>query len=389
MLVLIGFMLTVFLVMIVFAVDVSYMQLTRSELRAAADAAAKAGVENLRRTQSETSARDAAINIASHNTIGGKAFHITGDNVEFGQVVLQTDGSWAFQKGVDPYRAMRISATLGKDSPSGPVNLFFAGMFGHSTFSPSIKAVAAQFDQDIVLALDRSHSMTFDLSGVDWKYPPGIPGYPLGIAVPPHPTLSRWAALMKAVDQFDEILSQANMQPRVGMVTWSSEITKSSHEYTLTKKTSPVTARDLELTDILANGGSNSGPGKGTKKGLKKKIDPRALDVMLGATNMSAGLTEALRMILADKTKPLAKKSIVLMTDGLWNQGVDPVGVARTAKSNGVIVHTVTFLPGAEQTAMIEIATITGGRHYFAKNAAELEAAFKELAFMMPVMLTE
>lgn len=389
MLVLIAFMLTVFLVMIVFAVDVSYMQLTRSELRAAADAAAKAGVENLRRTQSETFARDAAINIASLNSIAGKPFYITGDNIEFGQVALQGDGSWNFQPRVQPFRAMRVSAKLDKGSATGPVNLFFAGMFGHSTFSPSIVAVAAQFDQDIVLALDRSHSMTFDLSGVDWKYPPGIPAYPLGMTLAPHPTLSRWAALMKAVDLFDEILSHANMQPRVGMVTWSSEITKNSYEYTLTKATSAVTARDLELTDPAANGGSNSGPGKGQKKGLLKKISPRALNVMLGATNMASGLTEALNMILADKSKPLAKKSIVLMTDGLWNHGTDPVEVAKTAKANAVIVHTVTFLPGAEQAAMTQIATITGGRHFYAKNAAELEAAFRELAFMMPVMLTE
>ncbi len=387
MLVLIGFLLTVSLVMIVFAVDVSYMQLTRSELRAAADAAAKAGVENLRRTQSETFAADAAIHVGSLNTVGGKPLYLTGDNLEFGQVALQKDGSWAFTPGVDPPQAMRVSASLTKGSASGPVHLFFGGMFGHSTFSPSITAVASQFDQDIVLALDRSHSMTFDLSGVDWKYPPGIPGYPLGITCPPHPTLSRWAALMKAVDQFDDILSNANLQPRVGMVTWSSEVTKNSLEYQLTKVTSAVTSRDLELTDLVANG--SSGKVKRKKKGLKKKIEPRALNVMLGATNMAAGFSESLSMLLADKSRPLARKSIVLLTDGLWNEGQNPIEVAKQAKANGVIVHAITFLPGADQATMIQIANLTGGRHYYAQNAAELEDAFRDLAFAMPVLLTE
>ena len=62
---------------------------------------------------------------------------------------------------------------------------------------------------------------------------------------------------------------------------------------------------------------------------------------------------------------------------------------SRTFPGVDSLVHTVTFLPGAQQTAMVEIATITGGRHYYAQNAAELEAAFRELAFMMPVLLTE
>ncbi|AMV21800.1 vWA domain-containing protein [Planctomyces sp. SH-PL14] len=386
MLVLIGMLLVLFLAMVVFAVDVSYMQLTRTELRAAADAAAKAGVECLRRTQSADKAALAAIGLAQYNKIGGKPLVLTRNDLEFGQVAL-LNGEWSFTPGAEPFRAMRVNASLSKESSSGPVHLLFGGLLGRSTFTPRMSAVAAQFDQDIILALDRSHSMTFDLSGVDWKYPPGIPAYPVGMTLPPHATLSRWAALMKAVDAFDDIIGQANLQPRVGIVTWSSEVTKNSVEYLLTKVTSPVIARDLEVTDAIVNG-DKKGKGK-KKKGLKKKIASRATSPMLGATNMSAGLNEALRMLEQDTSKPLAKKTIVLMTDGLWNQGSDPVEVARAAKSRGVVVHTITFLPGAEQDAMEQIATITGGRHYFAQNAAELEAAFRELAFAMPVLLTQ
>lgn len=385
MLVLIGVLLVIFLAMVVFAVDVSYMQLTRTELRAAADAAAKAGVECLRRTQSADKAALAAISLAQYNRIGGKPLLLARNDLEFGQVVL-SGGEWTFTPGLQPFRALRVNASLSEGSASGPVHLFFGGLLGRTTFTPRMSAVAAQFDQDIILALDRSHSMAFDLSGVDWKYPPGIPGYPVGMTLPPHATLSRWAALMKAVDAFDEIIGRANLQPRVGIVTWSSEITRNSVEYLLTKVTSAVTARDLELTDTVINGLLN---GNGKKKGLKKKIEARASNVMLGATNMSAGLTEALRMLEQDTSKPLAKKTIVLMTDGLWNQGSDPVEVARTAKGREIVIHTITFLPGAQQNEMVEIATITGGRHYFAQNAAELEAAFRDLAYAMPVLLTQ
>ena len=47
MLVLVAITLVIFIVALVFSIDVAYMQLVRSQLRAAADAAAKAGAQML------------------------------------------------------------------------------------------------------------------------------------------------------------------------------------------------------------------------------------------------------------------------------------------------------------------------------------------------------
>jgi len=376
MLVLIGMMLIVFLVMVVFAVDVSYMQLTRSELRAASDAAAKAGAEALRRTQDPTKAVSAAMAYGGYNQIGGKPLRLEYNDVELGQTVLMPDGSWDFVEGLKPARAVRINASLDKNSASGPVNLFFGGLFGHSTFSPKLTSVAAQFDQDVVLCLDRSHSMCFDLSGVDWVYPRGtLLPYPLSITLPPNPVGSRWAALNTAVNKYVSIVSRVNLPPRVAVVTWASDIDKNSLEYQLTRILSGAVLRELGLS-LNVNL-------------VLPILSGKFLLPMLGATNMSAGLTEALKVLEEDKTRPLARKAIILMTDGLWNQGTDPVTLANTAKARGIVIHTVTFLPGADQTTMIKIANLTGGRHYFAVNAAELEAAFTDLAYSMPVLLTE
>lgn len=376
MLVLIGLMLVIFLVMIVFAVDVSYMQLTRSELRAASDAAAKAGAEALRRTQDPTKAVSAAMTYAGYNQIGGKPLRLEYNDVQLGQTVLMSDGSWNFVEGMKPPRAVRVNASLDKNSASGPVHLFFGGLFGHSTFSPKMTAVASQFDQDVVLCLDRSHSMCFDLSGVDWVYPKGtLLPYPLTLTLPPNPVGSRWAALNTAVNKYVSIVSKVNLPPRVAVVTWASDVDKSSYEYQLTKTLSSAVLRELGLTLNI-----NLVP---------PILSAKFLSVMLGATNMSAGLTEAIKVLEQDTTRPLAKKTIILMTDGLWNQGVDPLTVATTAKNKGIVIHTVTFLPGADQATMIKIANLTGGRHYYAVNAAELEAAFTDLAYSMPVLLTE
>src|SRR5687768_16936629 len=87
------------LAMVMFGVDVANMQLVRAELRAASDAAAKAGAEALLRTQSKTEAVKAAMAFAELNNVGGKSFKIASNDVVIGTSSYQTDGSWAFSAG--------------------------------------------------------------------------------------------------------------------------------------------------------------------------------------------------------------------------------------------------------------------------------------------------
>ncbi len=44
---------------------------------------------------------------------------------------------------------------------------------------------------------------------------------------------------------------------------------------------------------------------------------------------------------------------------------------------------------GADQSQMQNVATATSGNHYHAPDAAALEAAFREIALTLPVVLTE
>src|SRR5687767_13495180 len=61
MLVLIAITLIIFVIALVFSIDVAYMQLVRSQLRAAADAAARAGAQTLSTAQDENAAVKKAI----------------------------------------------------------------------------------------------------------------------------------------------------------------------------------------------------------------------------------------------------------------------------------------------------------------------------------------
>ncbi|MCA9079876.1 MAG: VWA domain-containing protein [Planctomycetaceae bacterium] len=373
MLVLASVAIVMLLAMAAVSVDVSFMQLTRTELRVAADAASKAGVEALQRTQDPNAAIQAAIDMAALNTVAGRPLILTANDIELGSARLQTDGSWAFEANATPLNSLRVTATMSNDNANGAVPLFLAGLFGTDSFTPTKVSTASNMQQDIYLVIDRSHSMCFDLSGVDWQYPPGTKMTPHPIVNPPHPVHSRWGVLVKSVKRYLDIAQQSSPKPRVGLITWGSQIGTNTAEYYYTHQTEVAVRRDQVFTTQYGN--------------IRSQISGRSEKVMLGGTHMSAGMYEAFNAL--DDANPLARKIMILMTDGQWNVGENPVDVAAIAKQRGIIIHTITFLPGAEQTAMEQVAQLTGGQHYHAEDAAELEAIFEELAMTMPVVLID
>lgn len=125
MLVLVAVVIVALLAMTMFTVDVAYMQLVRTELRAATDASAKAGMEALRRTQDTEAAIDAAIATAAANKVGGRSLTLTADQIEFGLAFRNVDNSVSFNAGQLPYTAVRVNSAMTESSAAGPVPLFF------------------------------------------------------------------------------------------------------------------------------------------------------------------------------------------------------------------------------------------------------------------------
>jgi len=365
--------LLVLLATTILSVDTAYIQLTRTELRVATDAAAKAAAEALMRTQDTAQAVAAAKSMASLNKVAGKPLQIATSDVVFGNTTQSRTGEWAFQGNVAPYNSVQVMSSLQDSNANGSVNLFFAGMIGKGKFQPTEKAVATVYRQDVLLCIDRSHSMCFDLSGVNWVYPSGRP-WTTELKNPPHALKSRWASLRRAVDDYLGIVDDIQPPPRVGLVTWASEITTSTTEYAYTGKTSKKTLRDAVLSsDYTA---------------VRDAMGKKSVNVMLGGTEMSAGIDEAIA-VLKSSDRPLSKKIIVLMTDGQWNLGRSPVLCAQEARDANIVIHTISFLPGAVQNDLVTVADTTGGRHYHADNEAELRDAFSELAKSLPVILTK
>lgn len=374
-LVLVAIFLVVLIGMAAFSIDLAYIELVKTQLKAATDAAAKAGTSALVQGLSDADAQAAAINIAAANTVAGKPLKITVSDITIGQSVQQADGTWQFVAGLKPSQAVQVTSVLSSSNANGSVPLFFAPLLGTSSYSTSLTSVASSYACEVCLVVDRSHSMTYDLSGVNQQFPLPIGSdWIAGMKSPPI-TGSRWLALESAMSSFCGILQVASAPPRVALVTWASDIGTSSIEYSLTGQTSVGVSLDLGLTNDTA--------------ALYSAIHNRSNNVMLGATNMGAGIDEGITVLTASNVRPYAKRVMVLMTDGLWNRGNDPVNSATVAAGQDITIHCICFLKNADQTTCQEIASITGGKFYYASDAASLTAAFNDLAYSLPVVLTK
>lgn len=113
-------------------------------------------------------------------------------------------------------------------------------------------------------------------------------------------------------------------------------------------------------------------------------------------TAIGDGLLESLKAIPKDPSgKPLGPSTVVLLSDGRTNSGIDPLEVTPFAKDMGVVVHTIGLgrrsnpsdpdqLWGGywmqfDEETLRAIAESTGGRYYAAESAEALRQAYRSL----------
>ncbi|MCA9060613.1 MAG: VWA domain-containing protein [Planctomycetaceae bacterium] len=385
--ILIASMLIVFVIAAALTIDLAYMQLIRTELRAATDAAAKAGAEALVRTQNEDEAVAAAVRYARMNRVAGKPFQIRPADVSIGRVTVTNSGSYRFTEHAVPSNAIRVNGQIGNRAATQAVPLFFSGILGAEDFSTSRQATAARQEVEVCLSLDRSGSMLFDMSGEDYSYPKPNPNlstytdwgeiwqYHLS---PPHPTRSRWVVLADAIGLFLDEAERNPIPPRTSLVTWVSDYMVPLAPY----QVFPAAESDVPLPR------SESAAWTGNRRQIEVAIEKRTRGQMLGGTNMSAGIDRAVQELTGPNSQRLSNKVVILLTDGQWNDGRDPLEAARDAAAQGITIHTVTML-SSDPGTMRRIAEITGGNFYQTSNQMQLRAAFQELARSLPVVLTE
>lgn len=362
--ILVAIMIIVFLASVAFSLDVSYMQLTKAQLRTATDAAARAAGEGLSRVQDIEYARQAAKNIAMANRVAGEPLLLDDSDIVFGHSDQLSNGAWDFTPDEEPINSVQVSGRRTREAPSGSVPLFFGKVFNVLDFEPVQSANVVRLDRDICLVVDRSSSMKLFLTDNSPTMSTGDPRF----CNPPNMSLSRWGALSVAVQRFIDALEQTPQIEHVGLVSYGSNPIGSYCGYwnqatintPLTENHANVTLGMQSISNVAFN----------------------------GATNIEAGILKGIEALTSQEARPYAAKTMVLMSDGAYTRGQQPSLVAPQAAAADIIIHTISF-GEANPTEMQAIADATGGNHYIAPDAQTLQDIFEEIALTLPVIFTD
>ena len=99
-----------------------------------------------------------------------------------------------------------------------------------------------------------------------------------------------------------------------------------------------------------------------------------------GGTPMGEGLDRALDHLKSHHAHENAVKAIIMLTDGWWNMGhCNPIDEAERAKNDGIPIYTIGW-GGVNESALREIAEISGGEFYKAATGEDLQEIYEEIA---------
>ncbi len=335
-----------------YAINVVYMELARTQLQVNTDVATRASGRVLAVTGDRGRAIEAAQRMLSLNNFVNQRLSVTENNIVFGASTrTAATERYSFSPSNNP-NAVQFR-TNGKMS----VPMLFPTMGVPVTFRPIKQAISTQSELDIMLVLDRSGSMAFgSTEGQATMFLMGPPlGWKFGDPVPPY---SRWNDAVLAVDNFLSYLSSTVHDEHVGLVTYAD---KSNFEQSLTTSYPNIQNALLSHSRQFNGGSTNIGGG-----------------INFGANG------------LADKSsaRPWATRVLIVMTDGIWTSGNDPMLAAQAAAAQDIVIYTVTFSDEADQGKMAAIAKVGRGLHFHATTGAELADAFQKIAHSLPTLLT-
>jgi hypothetical protein len=334
MAVLIAICLPMLLGVMVLFIGISQMQLARSELRVAADAAARAATESILRTGDEDAAYRKSLSITQSHSHLSQVFALERKRVVFGQGSSSEGGEWEFIPYQKPYNAAQVEVVKSADSKSGPVQLLLS-FLGSPHFESSKFATASQIDHDIVFVIEAGGSM----------HAP-----------------QRWKGVLDALEQIVSIVPSLGNKVRVGVVVCHTE---------------PILEQEL----IPANGDF-----------LDRLIEIHNAikDIKLvQGRSLGAGLELASDTLEAQKRlDQSADQTILFLGNGDHNQGTLPVTAARIAAQRGHVIYCVTFGHNADKDGMMESAALlTGGKFFDVQDLTLLKPILRDLLFNPSIVL--
>jgi Ca-activated chloride channel family protein len=363
--VLVAILMTVLVTLSVFAINLVYMEITRTELRIACDAAAKAAIVRLGSSQNQTTARTFAQTIAKQNPVGGGQLTLTNAQIEFGYASRGGTGAYSFTANQTPLNSARVTGNKN-------VGMIFGGFLTTTSFTPQQQSIVMRVNHDIALVLDRSGSMAFDTSSSEFIYPSdrnfgtNFQNY----FATPSLTASRWKALSDAVNAFNTELTTRQLDAQVALTTFAED-------YSFGSFSSVEASTDVPLTKTYSQISSSMTQWNNT--------------VLVGDTNIEAGLAQGRAALIGTGSRVTAQRTIILLTDGVPTSGSTNLSTITAGyRSQGIVTHVITFggqaASGANQTRMQATATSGYGQYYHAPNSATLTSVFRQIAEGLPAV---
>lgn len=340
------------------AINLAYIQVINTKVQIVTDASVRSAGRIYSETGDETQALAAARQVAALNPVQSIVVPIAASDLEYGLSQRNAHNqAYTFSASTNG-NAVRLTTNSFAGGAGTALQPFFP-TFG-STFDirPTCTATNSQTTLDVSVIVDRSGSMSY---AADESSGGGTPaaapaGWSYGDPVPPN---SRWLDLVASVGGFCDELERTAKVEKVGLVSYSN-----------------TTTREVDLTD-------NYG-----------EIDTKLLAISAefngGMTAVGDAILEGVEAVTHPSlSRPWASNALVLMSDGNHNQGSDPLAAAANAAAENIPIYTVSFSVEADQALMQQIADMTGGTHYHAVDAAQLNEAFRNIARRLPSMLTQ
>ena len=358
---LVAFILPVLLILAAFAVNMAWIDLSRTQAFIAADAATRAAGRTYSLTGDLAQAKAKANTAASMNLVAGKAMTLVDSDFTLGTSTRSsTLNRYSFTAGGSQPNALKVRIQRTASSTNGAIPYLLPGILGPAGYEVSRTSVSTRVEVDLAFVVDRSGSMAYasDEKAVYPPLPMAAPtGWFFGNAAP---TPSRWRDLAYAANYFITEMESSVLSEKVALVTYG----------------------DGASTDRAMTSDYNS---------IRSGISYYTNSFPSGRTNIGDGLAAGVNALAGSGARNYASKVIILMTDGIRTPGLgaDPVTVASNAASQGIIVFTVTFSTEADQTGMKAVAAAGSGQHFHANNAASLASVLQTIVRILPTVITE
>ncbi len=352
-------LLPVILVLAAFAINIAYLELNRTEMVIAADAASRATAREFMLSNDKAAARAKGRDAASRNLIGGKPLQLKKGDFVFGQSSRSdVTNRYSFTAGGTYPNAVEVTANRTDSSLDGPLKLLMPNPFLISSIESSQVSRSNQIEVDIALVIDRSGSMAY-AANEPAVYPPIPAAAPSGwFFNGPAPNPSRWRDAVGAVNVFLNELSNSPIDEMVGLITYNGNV---NIDQTLTNDYDQIRASLQSYSNLFTS----------------------------GQTNIGGGIAAGQNCFAISTGRPFAARIMIVLTDGIDTAGSDPIGAAIAANNEDIMVFTITFADEADQATMQTVASSAQGKHYHAGNATNLSDVFKDIARQLPILISK